>query len=202
MNPNLNQHRTPLNPYHAPNAPITHDVYDEYDTSPFYKASGRIGRIRYLAYNMIYGLCYIPVMIVAILVLLLLQQFSENVASVVGVVMYVLGIITNLYMYFALAKRRLNDMNKTGWLALLLLVPIINIIFWLYLVFGRGDDYVNDYGAPAEPPSSIMKILAMGIPVVFILGILAAIALPAYQNYIQRSQQSQLHLEQQYAIHD
>ena len=43
-------------------------------------------------------------------------------------------------------KRRLNDLDKSGWWQLLYLVPIVNILFALYLLFWPGTKGSNNYG--------------------------------------------------------
>lgn len=47
--------------------------------------------------------------------------------------------------------RRLHDLNKTGWLCLIMLIPVINTLFGIYLLFAPGTVGYNDYGAdPVE----------------------------------------------------
>lgn len=201
MNDQFPQNSNEHNPYSAPTADMSYDdEYFEYDTTPFYKASGRIGRVRFFAYTMMLVLCAMVAMFVlGILSAILIPMLGESVATVLGVIVMV-GIWAGMvYINFAPSIRRLNDLNKTGWISLLYLVPIINLLLWLYLSFARGDEGLNDYGAPAEPPSTLMTILALVLPLAFVamFGILAAIALPAYNNYIERAQSYQLQQEAQ-----
>ena len=180
------------NPYHAPTADINDDEGEyEYDDTPFYKASGRIGRIRYLAYGILINLCLILITSLVGFVAGLLSHVSTDLATVIlGVMIWLITMIGSMYGLFAPAIRRLNDLNKTGWVSLLFFAPIVNLLLWLYLVFARGDDEFNDYGAPAEPPTVVMYILAFLMPLFFLalLGVVAAIVLPAYQEYVLRSQ--------------
>ncbi len=44
-------------------------------------------------------------------------------------------IIILLYMQFCAIMKRLNDIQVSRWLILLILIPIINIVFGLYLLF-------------------------------------------------------------------
>jgi len=46
---------------------------------------------------------------------------------------------------------RLHDTGRTGWLALIVVVPVIGALMALFLLFIRGDDDENEYG---EPPMS------------------------------------------------
>jgi len=50
-----------------------------------------------------------------------------------------------------LSRRRLHDLCHPGWWAVLVLLPYLNTIFWQWMVFGKGDDFRNEYGPrPAE----------------------------------------------------
>lgn len=58
-----------------------------------------------------------------------------------------------LFFYFAiiglsLVVRRLHDINKSMWYSILLYIPLINFLFFLYLSFAKGDEKNNDYGPP------------------------------------------------------
>lgn len=182
----------PQNPYAAPTAELD-NYYDEgdYHTEPFYSQRGRIGRIRYLAYGVLMGLCFSLLMsVLGAVVGVIFGQVTSLDFTVAGLILYGVLVVGQLYVAFVPSIRRLNDLNRTGWLSLLLLVPVVNFLLWLYLVFARGDEGYNDYGAPAEPPTMVMYILAFIVPlfILAILGILMAIALPAYQDYVMRTQ--------------
>ncbi|MDD4856028.1 MAG: DUF805 domain-containing protein [Sulfuricurvum sp.] len=43
--------------------------------------------------------------------------------------------------------RRLHDINMTGWLVLLGIVPFVNALLFVLLVFKKGDAGDNKYGA-------------------------------------------------------
>ena len=99
-----------------------------------------------------------------------------------------------IFFSFIFAIRRLHDKNLNGWLSLLLLVPLINFFFCIYLSCAKGDIDSNNYGNP-RITLGWEKILAwiyiICVPLVTI-GVLAAIAIPAYQDYVERVQQMQL----------
>jgi uncharacterized membrane protein YhaH (DUF805 family) len=44
--------------------------------------------------------------------------------------------------------RRLHDINKSGWLQLLWLIPIFGWIYLIYLLVQPGDAADNQFGAP------------------------------------------------------
>lgn len=184
------------------NASQADTVYNElseldYHDEPFYSYRGRIGRLRFLAYNMVMGLLLYAVLLVFALVAAgLINAIGNNGFLVVILVVVALAFAAGfVYATLVPAIRRLNDMNYTGWLSLLMLVPYLNILFFLFLALMPGTDGINDYGVPATPPTTRVKVAALFVPVgVFLLGILAAIALPAYQDYINRPKQ----MEQMY----
>lgn len=177
----------PNNPYATPETDFNDELSD-YHTEPFYSRHGRIGRLRYMAYNFILTVLVYIAVIPILLLIGFLGGFSEDGNSFILILAMIVFFPILCYAAFVPAIRRLNDLNRSGWLCLLMMVPYLNILFGLYLMFAPGDEGYNDYGAPAMPPSTRVKIAALGIPaLVFIMGILAAIALPAYQDYVMRS---------------
>lgn len=83
-------------------------------------------------------------------------------------------------------KRRLNDLNQSGWLGLLMLVPLVNFFFGLYLLFWPGSKGSNDYGPAPGPNSLLLIVFGLVLPLAG-LGTLAAIAIPAYHSYVERA---------------
>ena len=77
--------------------------------------------------------------------------------------------------------------NRSGWWFLLFLVPLINLVMTIYVIFFSGTQGPNNFG-PAPVANTLgVKILALTLPVIMVVGILAAIAIPAYQDYIMRA---------------
>jgi Tfp pilus assembly protein PilE len=54
-----------------------------------------------------------------------------------------------------------------------------------------GTDGPNRFSTPPPPNTTGAVVLALIIPLIFILGIVAAIALPAYQQYVNRAHATQ-----------
>ena len=48
----------------------------------------------------------------------------------------------------AVGARRLHDTNKSGWLQLIWIIPILGWIYMIYLLVQDGDAGDNQYGAP------------------------------------------------------
>ncbi|ENX18104.1 hypothetical protein F895_00172 [Acinetobacter sp. CIP 64.2] len=67
--------------------------------------------------------------------------------------------LITLYFQIVFLIRRLHDLNKTGWLSLLLLVPVLQFLFTLYVLFAPGTPHRNDYG-DVRPSRAWEKLLA------------------------------------------
>jgi len=87
---------------------------------------------------------------------------------------------------FSLIIQRLHDFNLNGWFLLLWLVPIINSIFSLLLVAIPGTRGTNQFGPPGPPNKPTETILGLGLPVLAVVWMIATVAVPAYQDYLQR----------------
>jgi type IV pilus assembly protein PilA len=99
----------------------------------------------------------------------------------------VLGYVAIIVIQFLLTIQRAHDMNVSGWLSLIILIPLAVLVFWL-VPGTRGE---NDYGKPPPPKTAGVIVLACLAPLLSIGGILAAIAVPAYQDYTIRAQVSE-----------
>jgi len=175
-----------VNPYMPPRAQVA-DVLDpasEYQPVKIFSWRGRIGRLRYLAYS---ALGYFA-MFVAAMVLGIVAAVSAQPAFVALIPL----LVTVPYFAFLvmLSVQRSHDMGWSGWSTLLLIVPLAPLVW----VFNRGCDGENRYGAPPPPNTLGVKLGALALPVVMIvfIGILAAVAIPAYQQYTIRAKAAQV----------
>ena len=160
-------------------------------------SSGRFGRLSYAAWIFLSS-------IIAIIVLFILVLstgiFNTNVSEISGlplIAMLMFGVvyITFLYLSFVFTIRRLHDRNQSGWLSLLVIVPLINLFFMIYLFCAKGTTTTNSYGPP-RMTQGWEKVLGwiyiLLIPLSFVSGIIAAIAIPAYQDAALKNQQMQI----------
>ena len=65
------------------------------------------------------------------------------------------GILNVLFLAFifpswCVAIRRCHDLGYSGWLSLLNLIPLVNLIFALVLLFVSGQPFPNKYGLPPQ----------------------------------------------------
>lgn len=132
----------------------------------------RIGRVRYLLY-------WIPYMFVGgvaaagcLLIAPGLREHLPLFSSVVG------GAVGCL-----LARRRLHDLDHSGWLAGLTLLPVISLFAHLWLLLAPGMPEPNRYGPPpSRNPRGAMAVL-WTVLVIVTFAMMAAIIVPAVQAY-------------------
>lgn len=86
-----------------------------------------------------------------------------------------------------LSIQRAHDFNTTGWLAILVFVPLVNLLFWVI----PGTDGENRFGLKPPPNGTGAIVLAFILPLIFAIGIIAAVAIPAYQDYVERARAAQ-----------
>src|SRR5574339_394126 len=101
-----------------------------------------------------------------------------------AILIVALGYIAMIAIQFLPAIQRSHDMNVTGWLSLIVLVPFGTLVF----LFAPGTRGENNYGLRPPPNGVGVILLACLLPLFFVGGILAAIAIPAYQDYTIRAQ--------------
>ena len=74
-----------------------------------------------------------------------------GIISILGLLSMVL-FFAALIGHLSVTVRRLHDQGEPWLRYLLTFIPFIGFIFWLILVFARGDDYENDYGPDPRLP--------------------------------------------------
>jgi len=101
----------------------------------FFSVNGRLRRKDYLIRSFLLA---IP----AALINLLLQSSMDSGTIVFGLIISI--VITVLMMIQAV--KRLHDINMSGWYWLIFLIPIVNVVFGLYVLFKDGTPGYNEYG--------------------------------------------------------
>lgn len=171
------------NPYSAPGAELD-NAQDSAYKPKIISFNGRIGRMRYLAYSI--GATFL--LMAVMMPLIGMSAFvgagmggdtGMSMLGMLGVAVYYIAAILISVMY---AKRRLNDLNRSGWWFLLFIVPVVNLLLAIYLIFFPGTDGQNDYGPVPEANSIGVLILGWSMPALFVLGIVAAILVPQFAN--------------------
>lgn len=173
-----------VNPYAPPLAEVA-DVDDyavEEQPVRTWSSRGRIGRLRYLA-HMMGG--YLVVGVLSFAVAFVLGFIGlPKAAAAVGYV------FVAAYLWFFALKtiQRSHDMDWSGWTALIAFIPFIGLI-WIFKGGSRGG---NRFGGPAPANTLGVKILALAFPAIVVIGILAAVAIPAYSDYAKRAKAAQM----------
>ncbi len=163
------------NPYRAPSG-VT-DVPQESGDVSLFSWHGRLGRARLIAYGM--GANLVSVLPAAMIGGGLVAAGLETA----GAAVIFLGYAAALVFAVVLTVRRCHDLGWSGWLSLLLLLPLVNLLFYLL----PGSAGANRYGPKPPPNTTVVLVIAVLFPLVFIGGIMAAVALPAYNEYIDNA---------------
>ena len=107
--------------------------------------SGRIGRLRFLVYNLFLSVIFLKMLAIA-------ESGLSLAASIIFASTYMIFLVIDI----SISKRRFNDLNKSGWLTLLLFVPLVNFATILYLLFTPGTPAPNRYGAMPAPANNTL----------------------------------------------
>ena len=173
-------------------------IHEGFNNRRFFDWHGRVSRVQFLAYSTFNAL--IALMLVALLFVMIggfqgmVNASSEQLPmSLLGASS--VGVAVLFYLQLAVSKRRFNDLNKTGWLALLMLVPGVNVLVYLYLLAVEGTAGANYYGLPARPATQLKTVLMVLIPllVMSLIGLLTQVVVPSYHSYqaIRNSREAQ-----------
>jgi len=182
------------NPYQTPSGQLSNDNDLAFGEVSFFNPSGRINRLRYWAHGMSMALLFYAIMAVGFVFISVLG------VAFIGWTIIVIAYISLLVYSFILVIQRLHDLNKTGWMSLLMLVPFANIYLFVIVIFFKGTAGRNNYGLQTPPNKTWHWIMAFSFPVlIFVIGILAAVSIPAYQKYVERAQAPQFEQDNSYS---
>jgi len=142
--------------------------------------NGRIGRLRMLAYGA--GLYVAFLVVSSALGFIAGLTQSPNATLAVGVLAFVVYLVAATIILI----QRSHDMNLSGWWSIAAMIPLVGLV-WL---FKGGTPGANRWGPPPPPNGLGVRIVGWMLPIVIVVGIVAAIALPAYVEYTKRAQSS------------
>ena len=168
-----------VNPYESPKSKTDDSNLETYQPK-FLALNGRIGRLRYLGYAM--AASVICLSLIGVIAALVLPVISQTLAIIMIIALYIPLIVLTVIF----AKRRFNDLNHSGWWQLILYIPVVGLLPALYLLFWPGTKGSNNYG-PSPAKNSIVLIIVGIILPVFLVGVLAAVAIPTYQDYVEQA---------------
>lgn len=105
--------------------------------------TGRLNRARYIKYFI--GLLLLSAIVTAILNFVAITISGDSNSLLVKVVSYAVNLVF-FVGYVGLVIRRLHDLNKDNWMAVLTLIPIVNLLLGIYLMAVPGTVGRNQYG--------------------------------------------------------
>ena len=184
-------------PYKAPSSAISPQAPNQFSQVKIFSAHGRIGRLRYFGYSVATG------MLINILVAMVLpfqktlESSGNDILLVVLAVALLVVVVLGLVIYIFLMVQRLHDFNARGWWSLLTLVPLANLVLALALLIMPGTQGENRFGY--QPPPNTLGVILLGliVPLIAVVGIIAAIAIPSYQKYAHRAAQAEVDATEQ-----
>lgn len=111
--------------------------------------SGRLNRRTYLVGSIILAIIY---WLIGLIVGSL--GYGSGVFSLVYWILLILMIVFGL----SLSVRRFHDLGQTGWLCILLAIPLVDIGVWFYLLLAPGKMGSNVYGAQPADALELQKV--------------------------------------------
>jgi len=121
----------------------------QYSNIQVLSTEGRIGRFEYFFYSLI-----LPFLVFWIIAAM--AGIASHFGELGGAIAYVLlaaAFCAALIIYIQLTIQRCHDFNASGWLAVLAILPLASILFWLI----PGSKTGNRFGYPPRPASSLMR---------------------------------------------
>lgn len=114
----------------------------------FFSPSGRVSRAAYF----LAGLLLAIAQALPLYRYMLVPEDSGEAqmwASIFGVMFF-----ASLWSNLVLASKRLHDFGRSGLLSLLLFIPVVSIVVFLFLCFFPGDPGPNKYGLATNSPGT------------------------------------------------
>jgi len=184
------------NPYSAPDASLSVPGFEDKTYEPkIFSLNGRIGRLRYIGYS--WALIFLCAIVCGILAAALIPTFTRGnggrpggaAFAIVMLLVYSPVIAVSVIM----AIHRLNDLDNSGWLSLLSLVPFVNFFFGLYLLSAPATNGRNKYG-PMPSKNSPLLWVAIFVPLIACC-LLIATSMTAYQQNVNKAKAA-AHIQQ------
>lgn len=126
-----------------------------------FSVRGRIGRVRYIAYRcavlFLCGLIFIGLA-------MLTGVLPPGWRLFMGILILLTG-VSALVLYTLAAVRRAHDFDASGWLSLLSLIPLVNLLFW----FTPGTAGGNRHGEAPPANSRPLIVSAVLLPLLVFL---------------------------------
>ncbi len=149
--PNMSQ---PQDMYSAtPPTPLQQQPTSPIQTGMF---NGRLNRLGYFM-----GIVYVFVYFLVLVILQLLFRHSgaKTVFNIISILGGMAGVLLVIPVGISLGVRRWHDLNQSGLLVLLNLIPFVGLITLIIQLFFPGTKGPNKYGDPDLSSASLKKVL-------------------------------------------
>ena len=153
-------------------------IFNAFNIIAMLSARGRLNRTGFLAYSvLLHILLFLIFLKLNSLTLadltpktLLHLINTQGLAAIdqLPVLRGILPILCAAYLSFCLCIQRLHDLNLSGYRSVLLLIPVINLMLLLYLLFAEGSQKSNRFGHPISHPWFQACIIVMSITMLVI----------------------------------
>ena len=176
-------------PYRTPTADVHPPLEGGSDQTPPYSPAGRFGRLSYIAWYLVLSIAsqlimwifgggaafQLPVDPAGVPVPGEMPEISGAALAttlIIGLISMVFGVIFTI--------RRCHDLDISGWWTLLLIVPLVNLFFALFLLIKGGTEGPNRFGPAREMPGwekvvGVIGIVLFGLALV---GVITAVIIP------------------------
>lgn len=106
-----------------------------------FTSAGRLNRKSYIYRSIFLSLVLGIIQLILELATAAIEAL-ELLFAVMILVLCIFGFVASIMML----ARRLHDLDKSGWWMLLLFVPLVNILLYIYILFFKGTEGPNQYG--------------------------------------------------------
>jgi len=114
---------------------------------------GRLSRKAFLIQSVIVGLTQFLNVIVISFVQKSLAASTDTSLALLSLPISLISIVISICVVIfsiSISIKRWHDIGKSGWWTLTTLIPAINIVVWIYLIFKKGDIGSNQFGSPQK----------------------------------------------------
>lgn len=136
---------------------------------------GRFNRMSFIGWNTFYGLMLALVML--IIAIMMPNTMNALMVNAENPMLQGLALGFNILLLIPViifSVRRLHDFNISGWLALLQLIPLLNIMIFIVLMLIPGTATANQYGEPRESKTweVVLAFLFLGLFLLILVNLL------------------------------
>ncbi|MCK5726882.1 MAG: DUF805 domain-containing protein [Thiotrichaceae bacterium] len=163
---------TDNNPYTAPKSNLSSQNRSKRDNSSPFQSKGRFSRYSFLAWNFIVNMILLLVVTAVITIFVSLKMirkdFQMNDDLILGL-FTMLALLVFFIFNIIFLIRRLHDIDLQGWWALLIFIPIVNIVFGLFVLIKKGTEESNRFAPIRTTPrwEKVVGIISLVLLVLY-----------------------------------